>query len=152
MSLGRHAVFWAVAVFLVSTAPANAQAPSAYDQATWNRWALNCQGCHRPNGGGTPGGAPPMRGVVGSFLRVEGGRAYLTQVPGVATAPLRDEELAQLLNYVLRRFDGAGLPDDFKPYTAAEVAAGRRTLLRTDAAAIRRRLMARLSGANQQTK
>lgn len=152
MSLRRRAVFGAVAAFLVSADSAHAQAPSANVQATWNRWALNCQGCHRPNGGGTPGGAPPLRGVVASFLRVEGGRAYLTQVPGVATAPLRDEDLAELLNYVLRRFDGPGLPADFKPYTAAEVAAGRRTLLRTDAPATRRRLMARLAGANQQTQ
>jgi mono/diheme cytochrome c family protein len=129
-------------------AAAHAQPSGADEQATWNRWALNCQGCHRPDGSGSPGGAPPMRGVVASFLKVEGGRTYLTRVPGVATAPLRDNELADVLNFVLRRFDGERLPADFKPFTAAEIAAGRKAVLRTEAASTRRQLMARIAVAN----
>lgn len=128
-------------------AGAAAAAPLAGpDQAAWTRWALNCQGCHRPDGAGTPGGAPPLPGVVAAFLTVEGGRAYLTRVPGVASAPLGDQDLADVLNFVLRRYDGARLPDDFKPYTAAEIAAGRKAPLRTDAARARRQLIARIAG------
>lgn len=119
---------------------------SGSDQAAWTRWALNCQGCHRPDGAGTPGGAPPLPGVVAAFLTVEGGRAYLTRVPGVASAPLGDQDLADVLNFMLRRYDGDRLPHDFKPYTAAEIAAGRKAALRTDAARLRRELIARLGG------
>ena len=143
---GSAALIGALAVWT----GAHAQASAPYDQATWNLWALNCQGCHRPDGSGSPGGAPPMPGIVADFLRVDGGRAYLTRVPGVATAPLRDDQLADVLNFMLRRFDGERLPLDFKPFTAGEVAAGRRRVLRTEAAATRRQLMARVASANEQ--
>jgi hypothetical protein len=128
---------------------AGAEPLSPADQAAWNHWAVNCQGCHRPDASGTPGGAPTMKGVVARFLQVDGGREYLTRVPGVATAPLPDRDLADLLNFVLRHFDGADLPADFKPYTAQEIAAGRRAPLRTEAAEMRRRLVARLGSAVQ---
>ncbi|KQW65554.1 hypothetical protein ASE17_19055 [Phenylobacterium sp. Root77] len=45
---------------------------------------------------------------------------------------------------LLRRYDGAQLPVSFKPYTAAEIAAGRRAPLRADAARVRRELIAHL--------
>ncbi|MGA0601260.1 c-type cytochrome [Caulobacter sp. KR2-114] len=138
-----------LALSIVTADAALGQPVDYNDRAAWTNWALNCQGCHRPNGFGTPGGAPPLRGVVARFLTVEGGRAYLTRVPGVATAPLGDQDLADVLNFVLRHFDGGRLPPDFKPYTAAEIAAGRQSLLRTDAATTRQRLIARMAGAHQ---
>ncbi|MES2895462.1 MAG: cytochrome c [Pseudomonadota bacterium] len=131
---------------VVLAGAASAQPVAGPDQAAWTRWALNCQGCHRPDGAGTAGGAPPMRGVVAAFLKVDGGRAYLTRVPGVASAPLDDQELADVLNFMLRRYDGARLPANFKPYTAAEIAAGRKVPLRTDAARARQQLIARIAG------
>ena len=39
-----------------------------------------------------------------------------------AQAPLDDAAIAALLNWLLPRMDADGLPDDFQPYTAAEVA------------------------------
>lgn len=110
-------------------------APVAVSDATnnrsWQLWALNCQGCHRPDASGTPDGVPPMSGVVAKFLQVPGGRQFLVQVPGVATAPIRDDDLAQLLNWMLPHFDAANMPADFKPYTTAEVRALRRKPLGT---------------------
>lgn len=107
-------------------------------------YMLQCQGCHRPDGTGTSASAPPMAGMVARFLAVAGGREYLGRVPGVATAVLSDAQLAELLNWTLHRFDAANVPADFKPYTAAEIGALRRHPLRTEAAAVRARLVTEL--------
>jgi mono/diheme cytochrome c family protein len=86
-------------------------------------YALNCQGCHLDDGAGTPGSVPPLAGSVGRFMRVQGGREYLVQVPGVATAPLDDAALAAVLNWMLQRFGPPQLPAKYEAYTAAEVGA-----------------------------
>ena len=107
-------------------------------------WILQCQGCHRPDATGTPATTPTMAHVVARFLKVPGGREYLSQVPGVATAALSDRDLTELLNWTLIRFDPAHLPIDFKPYGVDEVARLRRQPLRTEANAVRKRLMAQI--------
>jgi len=84
-------------------------------------YALNCQGCHRADGTGTPGSVPALAGSVGRFLQVPGGREFLVRVPGVAQAALDDAALAGVLNWVLEQFGGDDVPKDFAPYTAAEV-------------------------------
>lgn len=105
-------------------------------------WMLNCQGCHRPDGTGDGATAPALAGHVAVFTRLPGGRTYLGRVPGVATAPLSDSDLADLLNWVLQRFDPGHLAPEFKPYDAAEIAALRAHPLRTEAAATRAALLA----------
>jgi hypothetical protein len=107
-------------------------------------YALNCQGCHRADGTGTPGSVPALAGSVGRFLRVAGGREYLARVPGVAQAPLDDAAVARLLNWMLERFDKDDLPHDFVPYAADEV--GRlRTSPLTDVERVRRELLAAIA-------
>jgi mono/diheme cytochrome c family protein len=91
-------------------------------------YMLNCWGCHRPNGEGIPGTAPPLRGAV-DFLRVPGGREYLISVPGVALSPLSNEQAAAVMNWILSSFSKDRLPADFKPYTAGEIAKARTTHL-----------------------
>lgn len=108
-------------------------------------WILKCQGCHRSDATGTAATTPAMAGVVAKFLHVPGGREYLGRVPGVATAPVGDAELADLLNWTLYRFDGAHVPADFKPYTAEEVGKLRRAPLRTEAPVVRAALMAKIN-------
>jgi mono/diheme cytochrome c family protein len=103
-------------------------------------YALNCQGCHRADGAGTPGSVPPLTGSVARFLGVPGGREYLVQVPGVAQAPLDDATLAAVVNWMLDKFDKAHVPPDFVPYGADEI--GRlRTNPLTDVEGVRRRLL-----------
>jgi len=68
---------------VVDVGSARAYAPNV-------EYALNCQGCHRADGAGTPGSVPPLAGSVARFLGAAGGREYLVQVPGVAQAPLDD--------------------------------------------------------------
>ena len=122
-----------VATLLLLATTAAAYAPNV-------EYALNCQGCHRADGAGTPGSVPPLAGSVARFVTVAGGREYLLQVPGVAQAPLDDATLAAVVNWMLERFDKAHLPSDFAPYGAAEI--GRlRTSPLTDVESVRRRLL-----------
>lgn len=85
-------------------------------------YTLNCWGCHKPHAEGIPGTVPRLAHSMGDFLHVPGGRAYLVQVPGVATAAMSDAEIAKVLNWLLVTFNKDELPEDFKPYTADEVA------------------------------
>jgi len=106
-------------------------------------YALNCQGCHRADGAGTPESVPPLKGSVARFLGVPGGREYLAQVPGVAQAPLDDQALAAVMNWLLDHFDKEHIPAGFAPYTAEEMGRLRRTPL-VDVESVRTRLLAEI--------
>ena len=86
-------------------------------------YMLNCQGCHLARGEGFVGRVPRMTDFVGYFLHSDDGRAFLIQVPGVAFSPLSDADTTRLMNWMLIEFSAAQLPEDFEPYTEAEVAA-----------------------------
>lgn len=108
-------------------------------------YILKCQGCHGANAADNARSTPPMAGTVSRFLTVEGGREFLVRVPGVATAALNDAELAELLNWTLYRFDPDHLPKGFRPYETAEVSRLRKIPLRTDAAALRAKLIGQIA-------
>jgi len=110
-------------------------------QRAWQNWTLNCQGCHRPDGTGTDQTAPSLAGTVARFLSVPGGREYLSRVPGVAASALSDADLAEVMNWMLWRFDKEHLPPDFQPYTAAEIGQLRTRPLRLEASQIRADLL-----------
>ena len=110
-------------------------------QRAWQNYALNCQGCHRTDGTGDGDTAPALAGHVSVFTTLPGGREYLSRVPGAATAPISDAELAELLNWALWNFDPSHVATGFKPYTAAEVGALRARPFRTEAAAVREKLL-----------
>ena len=92
-------------------------------------YMLQCQGCHRADGSGFGEGVPDLRDQIGRFLHVPGGREFLVRVPGSAQAPLSDAALAAVLNWMIERFGPAAVAADFRPYSAAEVAAARTPLL-----------------------
>lgn len=126
----------------VTPSAPDAAAPGVSNaQRAWQHWTLNCQGCHRPDGTGSEGTAPGLAQTVGRFLRVPGGREYLGRVPGVAASPLSDADLAEVLNWMLWRFDAADVPAAFVPYTALEVGHLRSQPLRMEAARVRRHLL-----------
>lgn len=106
-------------------------------------YTLNCQGCHRADGVGTPGSVPALAGSVARFLGVPGGREYLARVPGVSQAGLDDAALADVLNWMVERFDREHVPAGFVKYTAAEVGPLRKNPL-TDVDRVRAELLARL--------
>nr|WP_175695330.1 cytochrome c [Burkholderia ambifaria] len=148
---GRCAAAWRIGAFIArrllslltvvaATACAiaiPAHADSAAD-ATLARqhWVLNCMGCHTATGGGIPGKVPPLANSLGYFTHLPAGREYVMRVPGASNSALSDQDLADVLNWVLTTMNRDALPRDFKPYTAAEVAAHRRPAF-SDVATVR---------------
>jgi mono/diheme cytochrome c family protein len=109
-------------------------------------YAANCQGCHG-EAGVSVAEIPALAGRIGYFARTPAGRSYLLQVPNVALNPNSDEALAEMMNWVLATFSRAQLPDDFQPYTAAEV--GRLRGERIDVRARRRQIVDQLVALHQ---
>lgn len=106
-----------------------------------------CSGCHLEDGSGAPAkGIPNMRGVLGHFLRVEGGREFIVRVPGVSHTPLADADVAELMNWLLSGIAQPSLPAQAEPYTAAEIGRLRRTRM-VDIPGTRAGLVARLREA-----
>ncbi len=89
------------------------------ERAQFN-YQMFCQGCHTPDGVGAVT-VPRMKDQVGHFLETERGREYLVRVPGSATSALNNDELAEVLNWILREFAGDSLASDYRAYTAEEV-------------------------------
>lgn len=97
-------------------------------------YAVNCQACHKGDGSGTPGVFPRLNGRLAGAAATKEGRRWLTAVvlhgqSGTITVdgkPIRsampafkrlsDADLAATLNWVAK---------GGKPFTAAEIAAGR---------------------------
>ena len=125
------------------TVPAGVQNP----QRAWQNWTLNCQGCHRPDGTGSDGTAPSLAGTVSKFLTVPGGREYLGRVPGVATSPFSNADLAELMNWMFWRFDKEHMPADFVPFTAEELGRLRTQPLRLEASQMRAALLQKAESA-----
>ncbi len=128
----------ALLALLLAATPAGLRADPALD------YVLNCQGCHLPDGAGTPGKVPPLKDHVARFLLLPEGRAFLVQVPGVARSALPDDRIAALLNWLVLRFDPNHVPNNFKPYTSDEVGRLHRHP-RAEVAAYRRDLLGRIA-------
>ena len=71
-----------------------------------------------------------MRSELGRVVAIPGGRDYLARVPGASQAPVSDQELAEILNWVLHQFNAKTLPGDFTPLTGKEVGTSRRNVLK----------------------
>jgi hypothetical protein len=125
-----------VAVSLLAAATAHAGDPRV-------DYMLQCQGCHLADGSGAPGVVPDLRGSLGRFLRVPGGREYLVRVPGAAQSPLSDERLAALLDWMIREFGPADAAADVGPYRPEEVARWRADPY-LEVEGVRRELMRRI--------
>jgi len=110
-------------------------------------YALHCQGCHLADGRATPDLVPPLDATLGRLAATRDGRAYLVRLPNVVSAQIDDAATAALMTWVVQRFGGASLPQDFAPYTADEIAAARRAPL-VDLDAERRRVLA-LAGSGE---
>ncbi len=103
-------------VALSTTAGAGAQGPQL-------NYVEHCMGCHKVDGAGSlQNNVPDMRGTVGHFLRLPQGRDFLIQVAGIAQAPLDDDALTALINWMLPAIGANSVPPDFTPFTVEEVA------------------------------
>ncbi len=126
MTLARH-ICHALALLaaVLSTPTVASEAPSPRPLA----YIIGCEGCHKADGSGQNGFIPDFRGHIGSYLAVQAGREYLVRVPGVAQSSLGDQDLADVINWMLEAYDPDGLPTGFTPFTAAEVGALRQSPL-----------------------
>ena len=120
----------ACALALVLASAAHADSYEEHD------YLLSCSGCHRIDGGGS-NVVPSFEGLS-ELADTPGAREYWIRVPGAAQAPLSDQRLAALMNWLVKRFT-AKAPEPL--YTAAEVGRLRAKPLR-DPIAERRRLLA----------
>ena len=100
---------------------------------------INCVICHRVDATGVPGMYPPLADSIGRYVAIPAGRAYLIHVVSFGmTGPiavhgssydgvmqpwpqLEDQDVADVLNYILTTFSSKLLPKSFKPFTADEV-------------------------------
>lgn len=111
-------------------APQTPIAKAGYSSAV--NYQLQCAGCHLDDGTGSAANdTPNMKGFVGNFLKVEGGREFLVRVPGASQSALNNAQLAELLNWILHKdgIAGQSVPEDFKPYTEQEVASVRHNVM-----------------------
>jgi mono/diheme cytochrome c family protein len=92
---------------------------SAYEPQI--NYALQCMGCHTPDGAGVPDRVPSIRDTLVPFAGMAEGRRYLVQVPGSAQSTLSNAELAELLNWMIRNLTGVTPPSTLAPFTEQEV-------------------------------
>ena len=120
LAIAAAALAWCGTAAAQAGAEAHRLAPNG--QTPHMNYLHYCAGCHLPDGSGKPDkGIPNMRGVLGEFLRVDGGREFIIKVPGVSHTPLADSDVAALMNWLLAGMAQPSTPPNTPPYTAAEV-------------------------------
>jgi mono/diheme cytochrome c family protein len=92
-------------------------------------YLMHCAGCHLADGSGLPPEVPSLAGPLGRIVSSPAGRDYVARVPGAAQAPLSDEALAAVLNWLLLEFNRATLPANFQALRPGEVARSRARVL-----------------------
>ncbi|WP_066605914.1 cytochrome C [Sphingobium cupriresistens] len=94
----------------------------------------HCAGCHGVSGSVAPARLPELRGRVGWFLCTPAARAYLIRLPNVAHSRIKDnQQLADMMNFVVFGLGGPSAPPGAAPFTADEVARERLHPLSTTA-------------------
>jgi mono/diheme cytochrome c family protein len=149
----RHAALVGLALALAAATPRAEDKPGAgaqdsaaagvQDKLGGTLFVQICGPCHQPDGAGTPGLAPPLKGPHWQKLTAE--RTYLPRVIAFGLtgqikvgdavfaggmqpqAQLNDEQATAVANYVASVLNEANLAADWKPYTAAEISAVRAT-------------------------
>ncbi len=116
----------------------------ADEQRARVNYMIHCQGCHLPEAVGYPGKVPRMRDFVGYFLHSQEGREFIIRVPGVSTSSLRNDQVTELMNWLLLTYSAPQLPKNFVPFTVNEVAALRPDP-EPDPEATRKRILERIA-------
>lgn len=108
-------------------------ARAAIQTHTVTNYLTHCGGCHGIEGVSGKTFVPTLRDQVGQFTCSQEGRDYLVRVPGISMSLIRDDQdLADVLNFVLFRLGGNSTPTSTKPFTATEVHTLRAQPLQTD--------------------
>lgn len=99
----------------------------------------HCAGCHGVQGFSAPAKLPELRGRVGYMMCDANTRAYLLRLPNIAKSRLTDnQQLADMLNFMIFGMGGESVLPGTKPFTAAEVAHERQFAL-TSASLVKER-------------
>jgi len=125
----------AVAAAMLCLAPAMAYAASDWPELTTPQsdYVEHCSGCHGMQGDSAPAEIPVLRDRIGYFMCTQEGREYLIRLPNVAYSAIADnQELADMMNFVVFGLGGASAPKGTKPFTAAEIAKLRTRALATE--------------------
>lgn len=118
----RHAAF---ASLIVSMATAGF-GPAAASESGQILYRLHCSGCHGLQGNAaTVGRIPALAGNVGTFMKSEESRTFLTQAPGIMNSGLDDKDVATLMNWLVPALAKELLTEPFKPYSVDEIAHSR---------------------------
>jgi mono/diheme cytochrome c family protein len=130
-------------LFALACAVALAAGAGAARADGHNTFISNCAVCHQPDGKGAPSVYPPLADSVGRYVALKEGRAYMIDVVSFGMGgkidsggesfegdmppwpQLSDQDVADVLTYVLTGFNAKLLPADFKPISADEVKAER---------------------------
>jgi hypothetical protein len=132
-------------------APSTAYAQPALPELTTPQsdYVEHCSGCHGMQGDSAPAEIPVLRGRVGYFLCTQEGREYLIRLPNVAYSAITDDqELADMMNFVVFGLGGNSAPKTAKPYTAGEVARLRARALATQSLiAVRSEVVGKMVGS-----
>lgn len=82
----------------------------------------HCAGCHGVQGVSAPAKLPELRGRVGYMMCTAATRAYLLRLPNIAKSRLSDnQQLADMLNFMVFGIGGQSVLRGTKPFTAKEV-------------------------------
>jgi hypothetical protein len=63
------------------------------------------------------------------MMSVEEMRGYLVRIPGASQAPINDNELTDVINWVLIEFNSETLPENFRELSYEEVTDARKNVL-----------------------
>ena len=100
--------------------------------AAQSDYVEHCSGCHGMQGNSAPAEIPVLRDRVGYFMCTQEGREYLIRLPNVAYSAISDnQELADMMNFVVFGLGGNSAPKGAQPFTAGEVAGLRKRALGT---------------------
>lgn len=140
----------AAAALVFSTAVARADPPLPLLTTPQSDYVEHCSGCHGMQGNSAPAAIPVLRDRVGYFMCSKEGRDYLIRLPNVAFSPIDDDqELADMMNFVVFGLGGRSAPKSARPFTAPEVSRLRRDALATQSLiAARTKVVAGLAATN----
>ncbi|HQS98174.1 MAG: cytochrome C [Novosphingobium sp. 17-62-19] len=90
----------------------------------------HCAGCHGVQGISAPAKLPELRGRVGYMMCTADTRAYLLRLPNIAKSRISDnQQLADMLNFMVFGLGGDSVIPGTQPFTAQEVEYERRFAL-----------------------
>ncbi len=145
------AIATGLSLILAGINPAIAEKPDLENDSTFTpekiakvefNWAMHCQGCHGLDGvGNEQRDVPPLQGHVAKFLNSNEGREFLIRVPGVSGAPLSNDDLADILNWMILTMDHENIPDDWARFYTEEIGLQRKHPLRRDVFVRREQLL-----------